>query len=285
MEPLWQGIAVASVLLVVNGLVLSHAVNLYDLSPLERQIHTPMGPASWPVSWTHLWDNLERAATTWFFEMIVGIAAIPFFLIGARYAWKRRVKFSFSKGYWYSWLISFIIFSIFFVTRYKDHDYYLTALLPVAALISATGVLVLCRYSTFRGWASVVLIVCSIAGYERVHDRWFKHQQLPKTILQHSAEISHIIPKQDLVLVQGDTTPNAYLYYIGRKGFSLQTRYHQDLCKLPLNNFKWLLHYRPRMAIEEQVQQHFNLEKIRSIGEFDVYRLKVKPCKSLHTSI
>lgn len=234
----------------VNALVLRHARALYAAAPPEQQVHTPMGPPPDAIEGiAHVWHNLSVAAGSWFMEMYVGLAALPFFLTGLWVWWSplsrhRPAAPAPSEGpvastplasasqqkrrsiFWAAWLGSFVIYASVFITRFADHDYYICSLLPVAALISSKGAEhlwnALNRWHRRGRW--IVMLICAVAValmFIRVQKRWTQRKQVPVELLERAGELIQAIPKEERILVFGDNTPIVFLYYLHRKGVQM----------------------------------------------------------------
>lgn len=265
-----------STVLIANSWTVLHAKKLYEASPLERAIHTPIGPADfiWDVPTSLIMKNLETGFTSWLFEMIIGNAALPFFLTGLFLVWKNRSQSSLSKPFWMCWSLSFFIYSLFFVTRFADHDYYLTSLLPLVAFVSAKGADHLSNKAWMKRAGIGIALVVFTLGFTRVSGRWFRHVQVPQTLLETSNEVNKYIPENELVLIQGDNSPNVYLYFLRRKGLSLNAAQDQDLSSINAHAFKWLVHNTSAGELNPSLKRLYSREKIASYNEFDIYRLQ-----------
>lgn len=267
------------VILGTNLLMINHAKGLYDASHIERAIHTPIGPANlkiWETPWELIQANLAKSLTTWLFEMIINNAALPFFLVGLFMAWKQRKSKTLTGNFWLFWLLSFFIYSLLFVVRFKDHDYYLTSLLPLAAIISAKGANYLSDKQFMKKYGLIICCIIFTLGYTRVYKRWHRYLQVPNTLLTEATELNKHIPEQDLILIQGDKTPNVYLYFLKRKGLSISTTKDQSLSNLDKGEFKWFVHNREKGGIAMTIENAYELNKTASYNEFDIYSILPK---------
>ena len=257
-----------------NAFFIKHATNLYHLAPVERAAHTPIGPAEMPGSWAELWRNMEAAATTWFIEMNINLAALPLFLFGAYLLIKNKAeKNTQGRLFWMAWTLSFAIFSVLFIARFADHDYYITPTLPLAALVSSYGAARLWQYRRGR-WALAILapLILSIA-VSRSYSRWLNSPQIPLTLREQAADIAALIPKDDLVLVQGDKTPIVFLYYLKRKGYSVDAEV-RELQSSRLRDFRWLVRYDDYKTRHPDLDKLVHLKFVKKIrSDFSVYRI------------
>lgn len=284
------------VIIGVNALVLRHARTLHEAAPPEQQVHTPMGPPPETIEgFGDLWHNLATAAGTWFMEMYVGLAALPFFLTGI-WVWWRHLRARktgvlkirkehldtkpppssqqiWRSIFWAAWLCSFVIYASIFITRFADHDYYICSLLPVAALINSKGAEHLWnglnRWNRHGRWIAV--LICSAAFvmmFVRVQKRWTQRKQIPVELLYRAKELIEVIPRNERVLVYGDKTPIVFLYYLHRKG--LQLTHQEPITKveaLQKNGFRYAVVYGD--SAPPYLNELFPQEKAR-VGSFRV---------------
>ena len=213
----WFPTLVAGVIILgLAGGSILHSNRLYDEADrFNRAMMTP-GTVGLVASFEEFWRNFSRGATTWFLEMFVNMAAIPFFLAGVVAAWRRVGP---ARWFWSLWCLSFLVFACLFLSRFGDHDYYLTPVLLPAATASALG----CRWLWLRGgWqrhlALVLLILVPVGGVIRVEGRWTRDVQVPAVLLQEPESLTQLLPPGERILVLGDPTPNVFLYYLNRYG-------------------------------------------------------------------
>lgn len=257
-----------------NAFFIGHAAKLYQQAPIERAVHTPIGPAMHIPTWQEFWRNVEAAATTWFIEMNINLAALPLFLFGAYLLLRHQVQRN-QQGriFWLGWTLSFAIFSIFFLSRYGDHDYYITPTLPLAALISSYGAARLWEIRRGRIALAVLAPIIIVVAVLRGYGRWYKFPQVPETLRTKAEDIAKVIPKDDLVLVQGDSTPIVFLYYLQRKGFSIETE-DRDLHEINLQDFHWLVRYDKGNFRHPEVDTMFQKDFVTAVDDFSVYRIE-----------
>ncbi|MFQ5559887.1 MAG: ArnT family glycosyltransferase [Nitrospinota bacterium] len=232
----------ALVLLSANGAQYLHARALFEQAPVERQAYTELAPHPFPTDVNKVLKTLKPALTTWFLEFFVNSAAIPLFLTGffaglIRTRWKGR-----GGAFWSLWALSFVLFSLFFFEQLREHSYYQTPMLFIAALVSTYGVQILLKRKITR-WIAVLcvsIIPFSMAG--RVFHRWTTHREVPVELLEQSHRFEAIIPKSDRVLVVGDTGPVTTLYYLNRKGVVIPGEASEEkIAELKLLGFNWIV--------------------------------------------
>ncbi len=258
--------------LAANALTIWHAKKLYDLAPLERAIHTPIGPAEQPENIAQVWQNLYPAFIKWFVEMNISHAALIFFLVGIFLVFKRKLWQSFAGSFWVMWLVSFIIYSCFFIMRFADHDYYLTSSLPLAGVVSAIGANALWSIPKWKKFAIALLILFPLLNFNRVSGRWFKDTAVPRVLLTHPEHISQHIPKNELTLIYGDSSPIIYLYYLNRKGLSLE-RTKMPPETLDLSAFKWLVYREKVGPLPAYLFEKFSLSEKYHEDDLKLYAL------------
>ncbi|MBC7660855.1 MAG: hypothetical protein H7249_14250 [Chitinophagaceae bacterium] len=262
-------------ILLVNIAIIRHAQTLYNLSPWQRQFHTPIAAPPFPESWGLVWDNVLRASTTWFLEMNLNLAAMPLLLIACAMLWKSQKDLEAQtqrKLFWWAWCVSLAIYCTLFVVRLGDHDYYIAASLPLAALISSRGADVWLRSNRFKPLlAFILLIAVPYIGITRAYGRWNGHPQVPVSLLEHGAEISTLIPKNELVLVDGDKTPIVFLYYLQRKGLSLG-QVEGTVSDDELKPFRWLIRWNKAENLSP-IAKRLKLTSVVTLDDFTVFRV------------
>lgn len=271
--------AILPVLLIAttHAYTMHNADLLYQKAPFQRAIHIPFGVAEPVSSVAQGWRNVRIAATNWLFEIYVGFAAIPFFLLGVWQFFKRREE-SFTRNqlvFFSAWLFMFFIFCGLFLIRLGDHDYYTSSVFPFVLVSSASGAAFMLQRPKLQRFAIVLLALYPVAGFMRIKGRWFDKIEVPPEMLYHGHEISAGIPKDDLVLVSGDKSPVVFLYYMDRKGVSswgygglAGNQYRQ--------NFRWLVHDRTKGELRKEVGEYYTVTPAYSKYQFDVYHLTSK---------
>ena len=256
-----------------NLAVIRHAKTLYEASPWQRQFHTPIAAPGFPSDWSIIFANVSKALSTWFLEMNLNLGALPLlgfalFLILQKQKDKNRAR-----NFWLAWCVSLAIFCTLFVVRLADHDYYLTAALPLAAWLSSLGAKKWLQSGRYRPALLLILLVAvPYLGVTRAYGRFFGKTQVPESILNHAAEISEPIPKHDLILVDGDKTPIVFLYYLKRKGLSLSQAEGQ-LTAEDLKPFRWLVRYDKAKNLSPHAERLL-LENPIKLRDFTIYSIK-----------
>lgn len=256
-----------------NLLVFRHAKTLYEASPWQRQFHTPIAAPPIPSDWNLIGENVQKAATTWFLEMNLNLGAIPFLFLALVLIFQYRSDNNRARNFWLAWTLSLLIFCTMFVVRLADHDYYITASLPLAAWLSSFGAKRWIQSGKHK-WVLLffLLIAVPYLGVTRAYGRFFGKPQVPATLLEHAEEIAKVIPKTDLILVDGDKTPIVFLYYLKRKGLSL-SQAEGKLTAEELKPFRWLVRYND----SEALSPHANLLRLKNpvkIRDFTVFSIQ-----------
>lgn len=254
-----------------NYFILRYAKSLYEVARIEQQVNTPMGPAHTPENFQELWRNISTALTSSFLEMYVGYAAIPFFVFGLYLVFKGNVKIPNSK-FWKYWVVSFLVFSCFFVTRFADHDYYINSTMPIAALFSSIGFAYLWKDKKHRKCIIILLCLAPLGMVFRVQGRWSVNKQIPEEFLSKDFELSSIIPTRDRIVVLGDKSPVNFLYFIRRKGIAEEPNVSVErIRELSSAGIHWVVVYTPRCD-----PSHLKsvLSERGQIGRFTVYEIK-----------
>ena len=108
----------------------------------------------------------------------------------------------------------------------------------MTSMVSALGASYIFKDGARKKVAAFMVLAVAVVGYMRVHKRWFERPEIPSYILNNETSVSSVVPKDELLLIEGDRSPNVYLYYF-QKGFNLSTKSAEDMSKLDLSDFKW----------------------------------------------
>lgn len=262
------GIVAGFIILGVNGAVIRHARAIHESSPLERAVHTPVGPAERPESVQHLFHCLQTGFFNWFVEMLVSYGALPLFLYGGWIGLRNRNFRHWSGKFWIVWSISFAIYISLFIIRLQDHDYYITSMLPIAALLSSAGAEHLLTSKKKKIFFAVLIL---LVGYTRILGRWTVNLEIPEQLLRERQDIAASVPDGERVLITGDNSPSVFLYMLNRKGLSLGSL-HGSFYDIDPGQFDWLIDYSPEGALNDDIREHFNLEFHEENGDFVIYR-------------
>jgi 4-amino-4-deoxy-L-arabinose transferase-like glycosyltransferase len=260
------------VVIIPNLVSYLHSKRLFENAPYERQRYAELWPDFFPESWLDVTSTIRPAVIEWFLQLYVNTIAIPFFLVGLFAAitykkWKTK-----SGKFWMAWLISFLIFGILFFTQFRQHAYYMTPLLMIAAMGSSYGIEILWRFKKMRFALCLILFLIPVVMVGRVGHRWLWAKQVPDELVYKADQLQDSIPKNELVMVFGDSSPVIYLYYLHRKGVSLSPAISGETIKKYINQgFRFIvsdmdIHKIPALT-------EYKLKKINTVGSFSVYTI------------
>ncbi len=268
-------VTLASFLIVIvpNILIYFHARNLYDLAPYERHKYAVLAPKYFPESWHDITATLRPGIFDWFLQMHVNVMTLPFFLVGCYAALKNKRWRSKQGQFWVMWMTGFLIFAVFFFTQFREHAYYLTPLLIFAAMGTTYGMEISLRKGKFRHLICVLLICVPIVMVGRVGHRWLWAKQVPEEFLYKLEDIQKAIPVNERVLVFGDKSPVVYLYYLHRKGVSLNTSVSKEMIKEYYDyGFRYIVSEIPLSNIP--AFKGLPMNKVTRVGNFGIFRIK-----------
>jgi 4-amino-4-deoxy-L-arabinose transferase-like glycosyltransferase len=261
----------AVIVLVPNILIYLHSKTLFEAAPIERQYYAVLKPEFFPGSWQDIAATLRPAVVEWFLQMFVNTAAIPFFLIGGYQAIRHRKWQTPAGRFWIAWILSFAVFSVFFFTQFREHAYYLTPLLVLAAFTSSYGVDRLLQKKRYRLLVVILVVLVPLVMVGRVGHRWTSARQVPPALLYEAHRFQEIIPAAEPVLIVGDDSPVVFLYYLHRKGVVIPADVSPaDLNRYRTAGFRWVVSHVPLSELPAIRQQ--SPEPVAEIGGFVVFR-------------
>jgi 4-amino-4-deoxy-L-arabinose transferase-like glycosyltransferase len=261
----------ALIVLVPNGWIYLHSKALFEASPVERQYYAVLKPEFFPRSWEDFAATLRPAVMEWFLQMFVNTAAIPFFVVGCYQAIRQRKWATPTGRFWIAWILGFLVFSVFFFTQFRQHAYYLTPLLVLAAFTSGYGADWIRRKRTWRLLLVILVVLTPLVMVGRVGHRWTSARQIPSELLYEAHRFQAVIPPDEPVLVVGDDSPVVFLYYLHRKGVVIPA----DITDANLNRyraagFRWVVSHVPLSDLPAIYRQ--SPETVTEIGTFVVLR-------------
>jgi 4-amino-4-deoxy-L-arabinose transferase-like glycosyltransferase len=254
----------------IHAAIYHHTLTLYEQAPIERQVYWELSSVPPPHSWAEAWHALIRPLMTWIPELFINTAALPFFAAGLVWAWTRREPSWERRGFWLAWTVSLLLFCATFLTRLRDHEYYLTPIVMLTALLSAGGAEGWFAARRLRWLAVVLVVLVPVVMVDRVHQRWTVNRQVPVELLEHAAELQRLIPPDARVVVVGDRSPLVYLYYLHRKGVSMRYDEESELPRLMRYGFRWAVSSRPLDAAPVLARAG---TVVGQVGRFTVLRL------------
>ena len=108
----------------------------------------------------------------------------------------------------------------------------------MTSIVPALGASYLFKDGARKKWLLLWFLAVAVVGYMRVHKRWFERPEIPSSILNNETGVDSVVPKDELLLIEGDESPNVYLYLLPEKNFNLSEN-HCSMSKLDLSDFKW----------------------------------------------
>ena len=107
----------------------------------------------------------------------------------------------------------------------------------------------------------------------RVSHRWIDNKQVPDQLLYSSHNIQIHIPSQDKIIVHGDSTPLVYLYFLNRKGLSLDMNNisENQLINYKKKGIKWILSAEIPSNFKSLKKE--NYDNIKKINDFYLLKL------------
>lgn len=169
------------------------------------------------------WIFAERIS-----HLILGFFGLPFVVIGLLAKTKKEGWF------FYSFLISLLLYVTVLATGNVQHDYYQILIIPTLALFFAKGIDFILEKSDvlFNRYISYIVIVVSVLfllafGWFKVRD--FYSIQHPE-IIEAGKAVDRLTPKDAKVIAvyNGDTT---FLYHTNRRGWPVFERDFSDFIK------------------------------------------------------
>jgi hypothetical protein len=154
-------------------------------------------------------------------ELLTNYASCIFLFIGL-YLVAREKRIIFPVNYLITLLVAFIAYYLYEINLIaKVHDYYLLPFVPFIFLVIASAIK---RYiKRLRLLLVVVLLAVPVTAWLRIDQRWnLEDPGFHPDYLRYSGILKQIIPAESLCVIDSDPTRFVCLYYLKRKGFSLQ---------------------------------------------------------------
>ena len=270
---LFMGFFSGIIMLSINYLLYLYGLDVNSSAPIERSSTVQLNVGRLPTDWKRYIHIIQTVLSTWFLEMYVNTAAIPIFIYGVYLSIKNKQWKSNYSGFWIMWILSFVIMFITFIDKFEHHGYYLTSVSILAALGSTYGMMNLLKKSFGRKMVIFLVLLMPLVMVGRVSHRWIDNKQVPNELIYSSHVFQKILPQNEKIIIHGDSTPLVYLYYLNRKGLSL------DLNALSVNKMseykkkgiKWLVSDTDPSKF--QVLKNFQYSKITKIGSFHIIKL------------
>ena len=267
------GVASGAFLLGVSYFLYRYGFEMNEVAAFERSSNVQLHDEPFPTEWREFFRILELAFTTWFLEMYVNTAAIPVFFMGCYFGIKNKTWQSSYSGFWIFWGIGFILLSYFFFSKFDQHDYYLTSTAVLAALGSTYGAIKMQEYKFGKKLLILLLILMPFVMIGRVYHRWVYTKQVPDELLYSSEIFRAAIPEKKQIIVHGDWTPVVYLYFLNRKGVSvdLHSISSAKFDQYRVAGFEYIVSQQKPEKIS--ILKNIDYETVSSIGDFHVIKL------------
>lgn len=204
------------------------------------------------------WIIYERIA-----KLIHGYAGIIFPLLGLY-----QLKQTKNQGFFVSFALASILYTIVFATGNVQHDYYQILIMPTIAIFCALGTFFLYSFGNkLIGWGSllIVIIVMFFLSYLQVKD-YFNINNY--AIVEAGLKADKILPKEALVIApyNGDTS---LLYHINRKGWPAFQKSTEELIEMGAS---FIVLVNPTAQDRKDYSEKFSI--IESEKNFIIVRLK-----------
>jgi 4-amino-4-deoxy-L-arabinose transferase-like glycosyltransferase len=155
-------------------------------------------------------------------ELIMGWPLLITFIYYLSKSW-RSFKFSSNIAFVVIGMISFLLFYLVAIERFKHHSYYFISLIPF--LIFATIHLIKNQKHALK-LASIILLLQMVWSIARIiPSRWTENKwQLPQEFVNTETlyRLQKSIPKQSKVVIGSDLSGCVYFYFTQTKGYSFE---------------------------------------------------------------
>ncbi len=212
-------------------------------------------------------------------EQLLNYAAIPFFITGFYYLFKRKAY----QDHRFLLIVAccgVVLFYFLFELNAiaKVHDYYLFPFYPLLFLLVAYGGyhLLLSKRRFIRYASLSLLMIIPLTCYLRMDGRWNPNKPgFNKDLWTYKTELRTAVPKDALVVVGNDVSQFIFFYYIDKKGWGFN---NDDLTANQLKNMiqtgaQYLYTDSKTITNQPAIQQQLK-ELIIERGSIQVYSLK-----------
>jgi hypothetical protein len=157
-------------------------------------------------------------------ELLVNYAAMPFFVLGLFYIFKRKLPLRYGQ---FSLLgialLAYFLFELNMIA--KVHDYYLFPFYPLLFAAIGYGIQEFMRSTIpyVRTGAFVLLLLLPLTAWLRMQTRWNPEQPgFNPDLLIYQNELRKAVPEDALCIVGNDESSYIFFYYIHKKGWAFQ---------------------------------------------------------------
>ncbi len=211
-------------------------------------------------------------------EFLLNYGAVPFFLLGFYFFFKR-------KGHKHAYFLPLLALSISLVAYFlfelnmiaNVHDYYLFPFYPMLFIIVSYGAynLYSLRPKFYSCFTIFVLILLPITAYLRMQGSWNPEKPgFNKDLLVYQKDLRSSVPDDALCIVGNDESPSVFLYYIDKKGWIFRhNNVSEDWLKENIQKGAQYLYSDCRVIEKSSEIEPYLDECINSFGSIRIYRL------------
>jgi len=177
---------------------------------------------------TRYFELLQHNLVSLLPELLVNYAAMPFFLAGWYFLFKKKVYKNIAFMPFALLGITLLFYFLFELNMIgKAHDYYLFPLMPFIFIIIGYGIknLFLSEIKWARITSLLLLLVLPFTCYIRMANAWNPDRPgINKDLYNYKTELRNAVPKDALCITGNDISRVINLYYIDKKGWT----FHED---------------------------------------------------------
>lgn len=210
---------------VLIGLMISGFLGMlwYKLSPIGS---TGFGKFNYLPLWK--WEHPQKTLNTilffWsrFYGGVILLLTYGTCILFALFQIAKRKEISLLSLTFVLYFIGSVLYFLFFFGAFQDHDYYVIVLLGIIPLV------LWWLANNIPSLGVIFLLAVSLYGIyharEMNQERFsiWAHENLPAPFYESNfrKKVRSVIPEEAIVLVPEDITPNKWLYFLRRRGFS-----------------------------------------------------------------
>lgn len=185
------------------------------------------------ISWAAVADILLHHLVSTLPELLVNYASFPLFVAGLFFVFKIRLWKKHPLFFPFLCLLAAVLAYFFFELNMiaKVHDYYLFPFLPLLFLVVVYGIARM--VSAGSTWQQVVVgaavLVAPLAAALRINTRWNSDSPgFPVEYLANKEKLRALLPKDARVIAGPDPSHFILLYYLDRKGWTMDEYFTPD---------------------------------------------------------
>ncbi len=224
--------------------------------------------------WYYLWYNLRTTAP----ELVIGMTALPIFIIGlfsSSKLWEKSKGLSFAFGLWAFLTSGLMIFEMNMIETV--HDYYYLPFIPIVVLFGVFGINQCNTLIRKRRWVIIpllmILLSMPVYAYFRIQPRW-ERIGFNEDLLIYKEELRAAVPDTALVCAGNDLSHHIFLYYINKKGWVFEQDWmgRQKLDGLIQEGCQYLYCDSRNVDQNNEVQSVFGT-KVATFGSINIFQL------------